>query len=81
MPLMMLFWFNSYSSGLSYYYFLANIISIGQTFLIRKVFINESAIRAKIEQNKKNPKKKKKSGFAKRMEEMAKQQQLKQKGK
>lgn len=81
MPLMMLFWFNSYSSGLSYYYFLANIISIGQTFLIRKVFINESAIRAKIEKNKKNPKKKKKSGFAKRMEEMAKQQQLKQKGK
>ncbi|MAY83303.1 MAG: membrane protein insertase YidC [Flavobacteriales bacterium] len=81
MPIMMLFWFNSYSSGLSYYYFLANIISIGQTFLIRKVFINEDAIRAKIEKNKKNPKKKKKSGFAKRMEEMAKQQQLKQKGK
>ena len=81
MPFMMLFWFNSYSSGLSYYYFLANIISIGQTFLIRKVFINEDTIRAKIEKNKKNPKKKKKSGFAKRMEEMAKQQQLKQKGK
>jgi len=81
MPFMMLFWFNSYSSGLSYYYFLANIISIGQTFLIRKVFINEKAIRAKIEKNKKNPKKKKKSGFAKRMEEMSKQQQLKQKGK
>ncbi len=81
MPVMMLFFFNNYSSGLSYYYFLANIISIGQTFLIRKVFINEKAIRAKIENNKKNPKKKKKSGFAKRMEEMAKQQQLKQKGK
>lgn len=73
MPIMMLFFFNNYSAGLSYYYFLANIISIGQTFLIRKVFINEDAIRAKIEQNKKNPKKKKKSGFAKRMEEMAKQ--------
>lgn len=81
MPFMMLFWFNSYSSGLSYYYFLANIISIGQTFLIRKVFINEDAIRAKIEHKKKNPKKKKKSGFQKRMEEMAKQQQAKQRGK
>ena len=73
MPIMMLFFFNSYSSGLSYYYFLANVISIGQTFLIRKLFINEDAIRAKIEQNKKRPKANKKSGFQKRLEEMAKQ--------
>lgn len=73
MPVMMLFFFNSYSSGLSYYYFLANIISIGQTFLIRKIFINEDAIRAKIEANKKRPKAKKKSGFQKRLEDMAKQ--------
>ncbi|MEQ8623884.1 MAG: membrane protein insertase YidC [Vicingaceae bacterium] len=73
MPVMMLFFFNSYSSGLSYYYFLANIISIGQTFLIRKLFINEDAIRAKIEVNKKKPRSKKKSGFQKRLEEMAKQ--------
>ena len=58
---------------MSYYYFLANIISIGQTVLIRKVFINEDAIRAKIEANKKKPKAKKKSGFQKRLEEMAKQ--------
>jgi len=73
MPVMMLFFFNSYSAGLSYYYFLANVISIGQTFLIRKVFINEDAIRAKIEKNKKRPKANKKSGFQKRLEEMAKQ--------
>lgn len=73
MPIMMLFFFNRYAAGLSYYYFLANIISIGQTFLIRKVFINEASIRAKIEQNKKKPKAKKKSGFQKRMEDMAKQ--------
>lgn len=73
MPVMMLFFFNNYSAGLSYYYFLANIISIGQTFLIRKVFINEDAIRAKIEVNKKRPKAQKKSGFQKRLEEMAKQ--------
>lgn len=73
MPVMMLFFFNSYSAGLSYYYFLANIISILQTLLIRKVFINEDAIRAKIEKNKKKPKSKKKSGFQKRLEEMAKQ--------
>ncbi len=73
MPVMMLFFFNSYSSGLSYYYFLANVISMGQTLLIRKVFINEDSIRAKIESNKKRPQAKKKSGFQKRLEEMAKQ--------
>jgi len=73
MPFMMLFFFNSYSAGLSYYYFLANIISILQTVLIRKVFINEDAIRAQIEKNKKRPKAAKKSGFQKRLEEMAKQ--------
>ena len=78
MPVMMLFFFNSYSSGLSYYYFLANIISIGQTFLIRKVFINEDAIRAKIEVNKKKPKNQKKSGFQKRLEDMAKQKGVQQ---
>lgn len=73
MPIMMLFFFNNYSAGLSYYYFLANVISIGQTLLIRKVFINENSIRAKIEKNKKSPKAKKKSGFQKRLEDMAKQ--------
>lgn len=73
MPVMMLFFFNSYSAGLSYYYFLANVISMGQTLLIRKVFINEEAIRAKIEKNKKRPNAKKKSGFQKRLEDMAKQ--------
>lgn len=74
MPVMMLFFFNNYASGLSYYYFLANLITIGQTLLIRKVFINEDKIRAKIEENKKKPKAKKKSSFQKRLEEMAKQQ-------
>lgn len=75
MPVMMLFFFNNYSSGLSYYYFLANVISMGQTVLIRKVFINEDSIRAKIEKNKKRPSAKKKSGFQKRLEDMTKQQQ------
>lgn len=73
MPVMMLFFFNNYAAGLSYYYFLANLISIGQTLLIRKVFINEESIRAKIEVNKKKPRSTKKSGFQKRLEDMAKQ--------
>ena len=81
MPVMMLFFFNNYSAGLSYYYLLANVISIGQTVLIRKVFINEDSIRAKIEMNKKKPKNQKKSGFQKRLEDMSKQQQAKLKNK
>ncbi len=79
MPVMMLFFFNSYAAGLCYYYFLANLMSIIQTYIIKRYFVNEEAIRAKIEAHKKNPKKhKKKSGFAKRLEEVAKQQQQKQ---
>ncbi len=71
MPIMFLGIFNSYASGLSYYYFLANIITFGQMFVFRYA-INEDKLRAKIEANKKKPKKKK-SGFQKRLEDAAKQ--------
>ncbi len=71
MPIMFLGIFNGYASGLSYYYFLANIITFGQMFVFRYA-INEDKLRAKIEINKKKPKKKK-SGFQKRLEEAAKQ--------
>jgi len=70
MPIMFLFILNSYSSGLSYYYFLANLITIGQTFIIRS-FVDEKKIRAQIQINKKKPVKK--SKFQKRLEEVAKQ--------
>lgn len=73
MPIMFLGIFNNYAAGLSYYYFLANIITFSQMFLIRRT-INEDKIHAQIEANKKKPAKKK-SGFQKRLEEMAKQQQ------
>lgn len=72
MSIMMVFWFNSYSSGLSYYYLLANVITLLQTFLIRQL-IDDKKILAKIEANKKNPKKK--SGFQERLEKMAREQQ------
>ncbi|HNW76160.1 MAG TPA: membrane protein insertase YidC [Bacteroidales bacterium] len=71
MPAMFLFWFNDYSSGLSYYYLLANIFTFAQVFLIRAT-IDENKLHAQIEANKK--KGVKKSGFQKRLEEMAKQQ-------
>lgn len=70
MPIMFLGWFNNYASGLSYYYFLANMITFGQMYLIRKS-INEDKIRAQIELNKKK-KPKKKSSWQKRLEDAAK---------
>ncbi len=71
MPIMFLGIFNGYASGLSYYYFLANIITFGQMFVFRYA-INEDKLRAKIEMNKKKPAKKK-SAFQKRLEDAAKQ--------
>ena len=70
MPVMFLFILNSYPSGLSYYYFLANLITIGQTLLIRR-FVDDDKIRAQLQANKKKPVKK--SNFQKRLEEMSKQ--------
>ncbi|MBC8321765.1 MAG: membrane protein insertase YidC [Bacteroidetes bacterium] len=71
MPIMFLGIFNSYASGLSYYYFLANVITFAQMFVFRYA-INEDKLRAKIELNKKKPPKKK-SAFQKRLEEAARQ--------
>ena len=71
MPVMFLGMFNNYASGLSYYYFLANIITFAQMFLIRKT-IDEGKIRKQIELNKKKPAKKK-SSWQKRLEDAAKQ--------
>ncbi len=72
MPVMLLFIFNGFASGLSYYYFLANVITFAQMYAFR-FMIDEDKIRAKIEENKKKPVKK--SNWQKRLEEMAKQQQ------
>ncbi len=69
MPIMFLGMFNGYASGLSYYYFLANIITFGQMYIIRAT-IDEKKILKQIEINKKKPIKK--SNFQKRLEEAAK---------
>jgi YidC/Oxa1 family membrane protein insertase len=75
MPIMLLFWFNTYSSGLSFYYFCGNLMNIGIMWGIKKYLIDEDKIRLQIESNKK--KKKKKSRFQQRLEEVSKQQQKK----
>jgi YidC/Oxa1 family membrane protein insertase len=73
MPVMMIFWFNKYSSGLSYYYFLANVITILQTWIIQKFIIDEKKVLAQMELNKKKPAKPK-SKWQQRLEEAAKMQ-------
>ena len=75
MPIMLLIWFNTYSSGLSFYYFCGNLMNIGIMWGIKKYLIDEDKIRLQIESNKK--KKKKKSRFQQRLEEVSKQQQKK----
>jgi YidC/Oxa1 family membrane protein insertase len=72
-PVMMLFFMNSLPAGLSYYYLLANVISILQMTLFKSVFVNEDKIRAQLVQNMKTPKKK--SKWQQRLEDMQKQQQ------
>lgn len=72
MPLMMLFWFNSYASALSYYYFLSLLITIIQTWAIRRT-VNDEEILAKLKSASANKKPATKSKWQKRMEDMAKQ--------
>ncbi|SDC66780.1 membrane protein insertase YidC [Williamwhitmania taraxaci] len=79
MPIMMIVWFNNYSAGLSYYYFLSNMVTLGQTLIIRR-FVDEEALLAKLRENvKKAPAKK--SKFQQRLEDMARRQQDMKKGK
>lgn len=72
MSFMMLFFFNSYPSGLSYYYFISTLITILLTVSFRKV-VNEEKLLAQLEANKRKPKKK--SGFMARLEEAQKTQE------
>jgi len=73
MPVMMVFWFNDYSSGLSYYYFLSNIITIIQMYVIRRT-IDENAILEKLNSKAAKNAGKKKSGFMARLEEAQRKQ-------
>ncbi|PKP09685.1 MAG: membrane protein insertase YidC [Bacteroidetes bacterium HGW-Bacteroidetes-4] len=72
MPVMMLFWFNSYASALSYYYFLSLLITIIQTWAIRRT-INDDEILAKLKAASANKKAPQKSKWQQRLEDMAKQ--------
>jgi len=73
MPIMFIFFFNSFAAGLATYLFFSNVLNIGQIIITKNYLINHDKIRAELEVNKKKPKKK--TGFAARLEEAMKQQQ------
>ena len=68
---MMLFFFNNYASGLSLYYLISNLITIGIMLVIKNYIIDEEKIFLQIEENKKKPKKQ--SRFQRKMQEMMEQ--------
>ncbi len=72
MPIVFLGVFNNYAAGLSYYYFLANMITFGQQFAIRS-YIDEDKIHQKMQEKKKQPKKE--NRFMRRMRELQEQQE------
>ncbi len=72
MPFMMIFFFNNFSSGLTFYYFVLNILNFGQQALIKKYLIDEEKILRIMEENKVLNKDKKKSKFQQRLQEAMK---------
>lgn len=73
MPIMMVFLCNNFSAGLSYYYMLSNVITIIQNWVIRKYFVDEDKIYARLKEKTSAPTKK--SKFQQRLEQMQKEQQ------
>jgi YidC/Oxa1 family membrane protein insertase len=75
MPIIFLGVLNDYPAGLNYYYFLANMLTFGQQFLIKKM-VNDDKIHAVLKENKTKPKEeKKKSKFQSRLDDYMRQQQ------
>lgn len=68
MPVMFMVFLNNFSSGLTYYYFLANMLTWVQN-IISKRFINADKVLATLEENRKKPMKK--SRWQQRLEEAA----------
>jgi YidC/Oxa1 family membrane protein insertase len=76
MPIFFFFMFNSYASGLTYYYFLSSLFTIIQNEVIR-LSINDEKLLAQLHAkgNTKNGKPKKKSSFMERLEKMQREQE------
>lgn len=74
MPVMFMFIFNNYASGLSYYYFVSTLITIIQTYVIRAT-VDEKKLLAELHAKRNSKKPAKKSGFMDRLEKMQQEQQ------
>jgi len=83
MPIMMVFICNNLSAGLSYYYLLSNLITIGQNWAIRKWFVDEDKIYENLKKKANSKEPPKKSKFQQRLDAAykAQQEQLKQQNK
>ena len=81
MPIMMFFICNNLSAGLSYYYLLSNLITMLETWVIRKWFVKPEVIYARLKANEGKPAPK--SKWQQRLEEAQKMQRQmeQQKGK
>jgi YidC/Oxa1 family membrane protein insertase len=71
MPVVFMFVLNSFPAALSFYYFVSNMVTFGQQALI-KMFVDDTKIRQKIEDTKKNSGNKKKSKFQQKLEDAMK---------
>lgn len=82
-PILMLVFFNNYASGLSLYYFISNLISIGIMLVIKNYIIDEEKVLAKIQVSKSKPKKQNRfqKKMADMMEQAEKQKQVQQRNK
>lgn len=82
MPVAFMFMFNDYASGLSYYYFIATLFSVIQTYIIRAT-VDEKKLLAQLHAKRASNAKKpaKKGGFMDRLEKMQREQQKAVKGK
>jgi YidC/Oxa1 family membrane protein insertase len=76
MPIIFLGVLNDYASGLTWYYFVSNIITFSQQFIIRRM-VDDEKLKAQIAENKKKPVTK--SKFQQRMEDAMKASQQKAK--
>ncbi len=76
-PIMMLIFFNNYASGLSLYYFISNLITIGIMLVIKNYIVKDDKIHAQLQANKAKPKTQ--SRFQRKMQEMMEQAQEQQK--
>jgi YidC/Oxa1 family membrane protein insertase len=72
MPVIFMGVLNSYAAGLNYYYFVSNMVGMGQQWLFKSM-VDEKKLHSQMEANRKKPAASK-SGFQKRMEDMMKQQ-------